>query len=269
MSESETATAQRKAVIVTGASDGIGAELARVFAARGHEVALVARRKERLDALADDIAAAGAPRPLVVGLDLAEPGAPQALDEALEQAGLAPEILVNNAGYGLMGAAAELDEAEQLGVVDLNIRALTALTLRFLPPIIAAKGAVLNVASVAAMMPGPHFAVYYASKAYVLSFSEALSEEMKPHGVKVSCLCPGQVATGFQERARFDFSGTMRAMKPAVISAAEVARQGYEGLMAGQRVIIPGAVTKILAASSRATPNALLLPLLAAVQRRR
>lgn len=254
---------------MTGASEGIGAELAKVFAARGHEVALVARRRDRLEALADEIAAGAAARPLVVALDLAAEGAVETLEMALAEAGLAPEILVNNAGFGLIGAASERDPAEQLAIVDLNIRALTALTLRFLGPIVAARGGVLNVASVAAFMPGPNFAVYYASKAYVLSFTEALAEELRPSGVRVSCLCPGPVATGFQSRAGFAYSGTMGAAKLALTPADEVAREAYEGLMAGKRVVVPGLVNKIMAASARAAPNALLLPILAAAQKRR
>jgi len=259
----------RPVAVITGASDGIGAELARIFAVRGHELALVARRGERLEALAGEIAASGAARPLPIELDLTTEGAADALSERLAEAGLAPNFLVNNAGFGLMGRAIELDATEQLAMVDLNMRALTALTLRFLPSIVAAKGGVLNVASVAAFMPGPGFAVYYASKAYVRSFSEALYEELKPAGVKVACLCPGPVETGFQARAGFDFSGVMGAMKPAMLPAAEVARQGYEGLMAGKRVIVPGLVNRMFVWGSAAAPRALLLPLLATAQRRR
>jgi short-subunit dehydrogenase len=265
----EAPSAKQKAVIITGASDGIGAELARVFAARGHRVALVARRRDRLEILAAEIAAAGAEPPLVVALDLSAADAPDHLAQALEEARLTAEILVNNAGFGLMGRVAELDRAEQLGIIDINIRSLTALTLRFLPQITAAGGKILNVASIAAFMPGPGFAVYYASKAYVLSFSEALFEEMKPAGVGVSCLCPGPVATGFQSRAGFDFSGAMAAMKPALVPAKEVAQQAYDGLMAGRRVIVPGIVNKIMALSSGLTPRALLLPLLARAQKAR
>lgn len=259
----------RPVAVITGASEGIGAELARVFAARGHELALVARRGERLEALADDIAAAGATRPLPIELDLTEQGAADALSERLAEAGAAPRYLVNNAGFGLMGRAIELDADEQLAIVDLNMRALTALTLRFLPAIVAEKGGVLNVASVAAFMPGPGFAVYYASKAYVRSFSEALSQELKPSGVKVACLCPGPVLTGFQARAGFDLSGFMGAIKPAMLPASEVARQGYEGLMAGKRVIVPGIANRMFVWGSAVTPRALLLPLLATAQKRR
>ena len=151
-------------------------------------------------------------------------------------------------------------------MVDLNVRALTALTLRFLKPIIASKGAILNVASIASFMPGPNFAVYYATKAYVRSFSEALAQEMAPLGVKVSCLCPGPVETGFQARAGFDFTGAMSAMKSSLVSAEEVARQGYEGLIAGKRVVIPGAMNKFTVAFARLTPRAVLMPILAFAQ---
>lgn len=260
---------QRKATIVTGASEGIGAELARVFAAKGHELALVARRRDRLDQLADEIAAAGRRRPLVIELDLTAEGAAALLEEALAGGGLVPEILVNNAGFGLIGRAAELDEAEQLAIVDLNIRALTELTLRFLRPIIAAKGAILNVASVASFMPGPGFAIYYASKAYVRSFSEALAEELRPHGVKVTALCPGPVRTGFQARAGFDFTGAMGLMAPALVPADEVARAGYDALIAGRRVVVPGLANKLLVLAARISPRALLLPLLASAQQAR
>lgn len=259
----------RPAAIVTGASDGIGAELARVFAARGHEVALVARRRDRLEALADDIAGAGARRPTVIDIDLLADDAARALGERVAEAGLTPQYLVNNAGFGLIGRAADLDQAEQLAMIDLNIRALTALTLRFIPQIAATKGGVLNVASVASFMPGPGFAVYYATKAFVRSFSEAIAHELKPQGVKVSCLCPGPVQTGFQARAGFDFSGPMSAMKPAMLPADEVARQGYDGLMAGKRVVVPGAINKLLVWSAGVTPRAVLLPLLATAQQKR
>ncbi len=264
-----TEASRRPAVIVTGASEGIGAALARVFAAEGHEVALVARRRDRLDAVAEEIAVNGALRPTVIELDLLADGAVDALAERLAEAGLSTRYLVNNAGFGLMGRVAELDQGEQLAMVDLNIRALTALTLRFLPDIAAAKGGVLNVASVAAFMPGPGFAIYYATKAYVRSFSEALAQETKPLGVKVSCLCPGPVETGFQARAGFDFSGAMGAMKPAMLPAAEVARQGYDGLMAGRRVVVPGLVNKALVWGARLAPRAILMPMLAATQQRR
>jgi short-subunit dehydrogenase len=259
----------RPAAIATGASEGIGAELARVFAARGHEVALVARRRDRLEALADEIAATGRARPAVIDLDVAREGAADALVARLAEAGLVPQYLVNNAGFGLLGRVTELDQAEQLAMIDLNIRALTALTLRFLPSLVETKGGLLNVASVASFMPGPGFAVYYATKAYVRSFSEAVAEELKPAGVKVSCLCPGPVITGFQARAGMSFEGMMSAIKPALVPADEVARQGYEGLMAGKTVVVPGLVNKAMVWSARLTPRAVLMPILGAAQIKR
>lgn len=258
-----------RTAIVTGASEGIGLELARVFAAKGHHVTLVARRRDKLEALADEIEASTERRPLVAELDLLEPGAAERLEETVGAAGLSPDILVNNAGFGLIGRVAELDPAEQLAIVDLNIRTLTALTLRFLPAIVAARGGILNVASVASFMPGPGFAVYYASKAYVRSFSEALAEELKPSGVRVTALCPGPVRTGFQARAGFDFKGEMTAMKPALLPASEIARQGYDALAAGRRVVVPGLVNKFFVLAGRTAPRALLMPLLARAQQAR
>lgn len=265
----DAAQQARPVAVITGASEGIGAELARVFAAKGHELALVARRRDRLEALADEITGDGASRPTIVELDLLAENAAETLGERLAEAGLAPQYLVNNAGFGLIGRAAELDTAEQIDMIDLNIRALTALTLYFLPSLVATKGGVLNVSSVASFMPGPGFAVYYASKAFVRSFSEALSQELKPQGVKVSCLCPGPVLTGFQARAGMSYEGLMAAMKPALLPAGEVARQGYAGLMAGRRVVVPGWVNQMLIWGSALTPRAILLPILATAQQRR
>ncbi|ATQ68344.1 MULTISPECIES: SDR family NAD(P)-dependent oxidoreductase [Methylosinus] len=259
---------ENKTAIVTGASDGIGLELARIFARKGHHVTLVARRGDRLETLAAEIVAAGGEAPLVVPLDLCAEGAAERLEAALAEAGRSVEFLVNNAGFGLIGRAAELDAAEQLASVDLNIRALTALTLRFLPSIVAARGGILNVASVASFMPGPGFAVYYASKAYVRSFSEALAEELKGV-VRVTALCPGPVRTGFQARAGFDFNGEMMAMRPALLPASEVALQGYEALAAGRRVVVPGLVNKFFVLTGRLAPRAVLMPLLARAQRAR
>ncbi len=260
-----TADRERRGLtIVTGASDGIGAELARVFAARGHDLALVARRADRLEALADEIVAKGAQRrPLVIALDLGERGAVDALARALDAAGAQAETLVNNAGFGLLGPVETLDAAEQLGMIDLNVRALTALTLRFLPDIVARRGGILNVASIAAFMPGPNFAIYYATKAFVLSFSEALTQELRASGVKVSCLCPGPVETGFQARSGFALEGKMGVARLALVSPAEVARQGYEGLMANRRVVVPGLMNKAIVVLVRFFPRAWLLPLLA------
>src|SRR5947207_3371214 len=169
--------------IITGASAGIGTELARVFARNGHALVLVARREERLKALATEMVAARQPTPLVLPLDLAEPDAVTQIEKALVARGLEPEYVVNNAAFGLIGAAAALDQPEQLAMIDLNMRALTDLSLAFIESMARRRGGLLNVASVAGFLPGPSSAVYYASKAYVLSFSEALHYELAPRGI--------------------------------------------------------------------------------------
>ena len=172
-------------------------------------------------------------------------------------------MLVNNAGYGLMGTVAELDRDEQLGIVDLNIRALVELTLLLLPDLKAARGRVLNVASIAAFFPGPGMAVYYASKAFVLSFSEALGQELKPDGVTVTALCPGLTATGFQERARMGEG--LSKLSPTMSSMA-VAEAGVAGFLAGRRRIVPGAMNRVSTFMSVLIPRALVLPVIARVQ---
>ena len=182
----EFAPTTRRVVVVTGASAGIGAALARVFAEHGHELVLIARRESKLDALADEIAAGGRPRPLVLAIDLAQPEAGARIKAELAAHGLEPEYIVNNAGFGLVGEAAQLDHAEQLAMIDLNIRSLTELSLAFADTLARLRGGILNVASVAGFIPGPGMAVYYASKAYVLSFSEALHHELARRGVRVT-----------------------------------------------------------------------------------
>lgn len=262
------AAERRLVAIVTGASDGIGADLARVMAAHGHDLALVARRAERLEALADEIASAGRPRPIVIALDLAAPDAVDALARSLEEQGGEAAILVNNAGFGLLGAVDRLDAAEQVEMVDLNVRALTALTLKFLPDIIRNRGRILNVASVAAFMPGPGMSIYYATKAYVLSFSQGLSQELAGQGVTVTALCPGPVATGFQARARISGS-LMNMMKAAQMSPRAVAEAAYKGMMAGRRVVLPSVTDWVGANAAAMMPRRLLLPLLARMQNAR
>lgn len=254
----------RRIALITGASEGLGVEFARLFSERGHDVALVARRKDRLDALADEIAGQGRARPIVVALDLAEADAPDRLVEALAAENAAVEYLINNAGYGLAGPFDALPLDDQLAMIAVNVRALTALAHRFLPDLRAARGGMLNVASIAAFAPGPGMAVYYASKAYVLSLSEALAEEMRPHGVRVSALCPGPVATGFQQRA--GMSASASAAPPGVADARATVEAGYDALFAGRRVAVPGLVNRALAAGLAWTPHALLLPKLAARQ---
>jgi short-subunit dehydrogenase len=253
--------------IVTGASAGIGAELAREFAAHGHELVLVARRRERMDALAQDIAAAGHRTPTVLPMDLAQPDAAMRIAETLAARELEPEYIVNNAGFGLVGRAAELDRDEQLAMIDLNARSLTDLSLAFVDALARRRGGILNVASVAGFLPGPGSAVYYAGKAFVLSLSEALHQELKPRGIRVTCLCPGPVATEFQARAGI---GEGEVSWPLAVPAARVAAAGYRGLMRGQRVVVPGWANRLVAGLvSRIVPRALLLKMVDDRQARR
>ncbi len=258
-----------RVTIITGASAGIGAELSRVFARHGHRLALVARRRERLDALADEIAAAspgGGPRPLVVDCDLSMPGAAALIGAALAAEGLEADHLVNNAGFGLVGRAADLDRRAQLEMIDVNMRALTDLSLVFAPGLAARGGGLLNVASVAGFLPGPGSAVYYATKAFVLSFTEALHAEFGGSGLRVTALCPGPVATEFQARAGIAES---TPPWPLAVSARRVAEQGYRGLANGRRVVVPGFANKIVTVLPRLLPASILLSMVERRQRRR
>jgi uncharacterized protein len=250
----------RPITLITGASSGIGAELARVFAAHGHELVLVARREDKLNALAEEIAATGRPRPTVLCVDLARRDAVSIIAAELASRHLEPEAVVNNAGFGLVGPAAALSRDEQLAMIDVNVRALTELSLTFVESLTRHRGGILNVASVAAFMPGPGLAVYYASKAYVLSFSEALHQELSRNGVRVTALCPGPVPTGFQVRAGLHGDRAQSALMS--LSPERVARIGYDGFMRGERVVVAGLGNRIGLLLVRFVPNALLLPLL-------
>jgi short-subunit dehydrogenase len=189
-------------------------------------------------------------------MDVARVDAARDLGEALARRGLEPDILVNNAGFGLLGAADKLERAQQLAMIDLNVRALTDLSLAYLDILERRRGGILNVASVAGFLPGPEMAVYHATKAYVISFSEALHHELEPRGVRVSVLCPGPVPTEFQARA-----GITRESFPPVLtrSAERVAREGYRGLKENRRVVIPGSANKVVTAFMRIVPRPLLL----------
>jgi short-subunit dehydrogenase len=250
--------------LITGASAGIGMELARVFAAHGHDLVLVARREDRLTALAGEIAASGRPRPDVVVLDLERRDAAATLAAELASRGLEPEIVVNNAGFGLTGDAAVLDRAEQLAMIDLDVRALTELSLIFVDSIARHRGGILNVASIAAFLPGPGMAVYYASKAFVLSFSEALHYELADRGVRVTALCPGPVPTEFQARSGMR---TDRSQQIIELPPDRVAQIGYRGFMRGERVVVAGTGNKLAMLFIRLIPNVLLLPMIARHQR--
>lgn len=242
--------------VVTGASGGIGEEIAYCAAKAGRKLVLVARSADRMKAVAEKIVALGAPQPEIVALDLSDPKSGETLAAALKQKNLKVFELVNNAGYGLAGPVEALDAADQVGIVDINVRALTDLTLQFLPEIIESKGGVLNVASTAAFQPGPNMAVYYASKAYVLSFSEAIWFELKGRA-RVTCLCPGPVPTGFSARA--NKGRKLRLMNLSMTSAEFVASRGWERFQRGQRVVVPGVLNELAYLLVPLTPRMLLL----------
>jgi uncharacterized protein len=245
-----------RVTLITGASAGIGTELARVFASNGHRVALVARRADRLATLAGEITAAGGTAPIVIPCNLEQSDAGDKIAAALAAAGVEVEYVVNNAGFGLFGCAIELDRAEQLNIIAVNIRAMTDLSLRFSDSLIRHRGGILNVGSIAGFLPGPGMAVYYASKAYVLSFTEALRQELASRGVRVTALCPGPVPSEFQARAGFKPGFDSAILN---VSASDVAQQGYRGLMADKRAVLPGLGIKVVPLLLRLFPRGFIL----------
>jgi short-subunit dehydrogenase len=252
--------------LITGASAGIGTELARVFASKGHRLALVDLRGDRLITLGNEIVAAGSSSPILIPCDLEQPDAGDKIEAALAAARVEVEFVVNNAGFGLFGHAIDLDRQEQLSIIAVNVRALTDLSLRFSDSLIRHRGGVLNLGSLAGFLPGPGMAVYYASKAYVLSFSEALRLELAPLGVRVTTLCPGSVSSEFQARA---------GLKPGFehgmmnVSASHVAQAGYRGLMANKRTVLPGLAIKIVPFLLRLFPRAFILAAVGRIQLRK
>jgi uncharacterized protein len=255
-----------RVTLITGASSGIGAELARVFASKGHRVALVARRADRLETLAGEIVAAGGARPIIIPCDLEQPDGCDKVAAALAAEGVEVEYVVNNAGFGKFGHAIKIDRAQQLGIIAVNIRALTDLSLRFSDQLIRNHGGILNVGSVAGFLPGPGMAVYYASKAYVLSFSEGLRGELGPLGVRVTALCPGPVPSEFQSRAGFRPGFDSAVLN---VSAADVALAGYRGLMANKRAVLPGIGIKIVPFLLRFFPRGFILAAVGKLQLKR
>jgi short-subunit dehydrogenase len=243
--------------LITGASSGIGAELARVFARHGHRLVLAARRTERLEVLAGELAKAGGARPLVLTVDLLAPDAGDVIAAALLRERLEPQFVVNNAGFGLAGHAVSRPRERQLEMIDLNVRALTDLSLRFADVLERHRGGLMNIASVAGFLPGPNHAVYYATKAYVVSFTTALHEEWRGRGIRVATLCPGPVPTEFQEVAG---TGQSVVETPMTTLADRVAEEGYRGLMAGKRLVVPGFLNKLMVYGIGLVPHSVLLP---------
>ena len=245
-----------KTALITGASSGIGLELAHLFAQDGYRLVLVARNRGALRLLGDDLQSRYGITVRIAPKDLAHPASPDELYHELQESGIMLDVLVNNAGFGAAGAFLKTNWNDESEMIQVNITALTHLTKLFLPQIRAREGKLLNVASTAAFQPGPFMSIYYASKAYVLSFSEALAEEMIGTGVTVTCLCPGPVRTNFQKRAYLQ--GTAMMNSPLTVDVREVARVGYEGMKQGKRIVIPGWRNRLLAEGVRLAPRNLL-----------
>lgn len=247
--------------LITGASSGIGAELARVFARNGYRLVLTARREERLRELASEL---GEGRITVIAADLCAPEGARALHDRVTQAGIHVDVLVNNAGLGGFGLFAGQSPERQAEMMQVNMVALTCLTRLFLPPMIGRhRGGILNVASMAAYQPGPLMSVYYASKAYVLSLSEALAEEVRGQGVVVTALCPGPVHTEFGKVAGVETFGELEQL---AVDVRTVAEQAFAGFSSGKRVVIPGWRNRLLAILSKVAPRSLAAKVVMALQ---
>ena len=260
----------RPTVLITGASTGIGLELARLFASGGatgkhraittpYNLILLARSRPRLTEVAERLAAEFGIGVQIVTADLSHPKSPEEVFAYLNETGTQIDALVNNAGFGANGNVAVLDIQLQLEMIQTNITSLFHLTKLFLPQIIQRRGKIMNVASTAAFQPGPHMAVYYASKSFVLSFSEALAEEVAPLGVTVSTLCPGPTRTEFQSRAGMANAGMFKG--PFTIDAAPIALEGFQGLMKGKPLVIAGPMNKAMVQGLRVAPRRLVTKL--------
>jgi len=257
--------AKRQTALVTGASGGIGLDLAECFAKGGYDLILTARSEGALQQAAERLAKRYGVAAASIAADLGVPGAGRKLAEAIAARGLSVDVLVNNAGYGTAGALAGSRESDQLGMVDLNVRALVELTHIYWSGMLAKnRGGVLNVASTAAFQPGPLMAIYYASKAFVLSFSEALWKEAEGTGVHVSCLCPGPTQSSFRERAGTGATRLAQAGAPA--TSMSVAEAGYRAFQANQRVIVTGTRNAALAWLAPILPRRTVLALVHRLQ---
>jgi hypothetical protein len=246
-------------ILITGASAGLGVEFARQLSKRGHRLVLAARRKERLEGLAAELGNARA-----LAIDLSKSNAAAKLMADLEANGETVDLLVNNAGFGLIGKFAELDSKRLRQMIDLNVGTLTDLCRAVAPSMIERKsGGIINVASTAAFQPGPKMAVYFATKAFVLSFTEALHEELKPHGIHVTCLCPGPTRTEFGEVAGFGGNGIFDKV---AMNAPEVVRAGLDGFDRNKAVVIPGILNKITANSGRFAPRSVVRKIAGAIK---
>lgn len=252
-----------KTALITGASFGIGYELAKIFANQKYDLVLVARNREKLNEIESELKRNNNIRIKTLVKDLSNPSAPSEIFDELVYDKIDIDVLINNAGFGLLGSFSELSLQEQLDMIQVNITSLVHLTGLILPSMIKrGNGKIMNVASTAAFQPGPNMAVYYASKAFVLSFSKALYKELQNKGITVTALCPGPTKTEFQKRARMENINLERAKLIPYMSAERVAKAGYKGLMKGQKVVIPGLMNKLGTKIVQIIPESLILSLL-------
>jgi short-subunit dehydrogenase len=266
--DKESAMEKQGTALITGASSGIGGELAKIFAKDGYNLVLVARSEGKLKELAGELAEKHGTLSTIIPADLAKPSAGAAIAGHLDSLKMTVDVLVNNAGYGTNGPFAKNPMEPELAMIQVNILALTELTRRFLPGMIArGKGRILNVASTAAFQPGPFMAVYYATKAFVLSFSEAIAEELEGTGVSVTALCPGPTQSGFQAAAKIDDIKLFQSKW--IPDSATVALAGYRALMSGKRVYIHGFANKVAAGSVRFVPRRMTTSLVRRLQEKR
>ena len=255
--------------LITGASVGIGLELARQFARGGYDLVLVARTEDKLKVVADEMRKLGVRADYILS-DLSKPEAPLALFSDVRNRDLTIDVLVNNAGFGALGKFHEIDPQRQLDMIQVNITALVELTHLFLQGMVARnRGGILNVASTASFQPGPHMAIYYASKAFVLSFSEAIAEELRNTPITVTALCPGPTESEFRSRAKMDDSPAFRSKLIPTMTAAAVARAGYEGFVKGKRLVVPGLMNKVGVQANRLGPRRLITKVAGKINRRK
>lgn len=248
---------EKRKVLITGASSGIGRELAGCFAAHGDDLILTARRGDRLNELSEQLTQKYGVVCTPIVCDLSRPDAAQFLYEECRRRNLQVDVLVNNAGFGLNAAFVDSDLQKLVEMIQVNVTTLVELTHLFLPDMIdRKKGGILNVASTAAFQPGPFMAVYYASKAFVLSFTEALAEELRGTGVQVTCLAPGPVDTEFQQVSGLRSSAMLRLL--GKVSAAETAEKAFRGFQRGKLLVIPGMMNKLGVFSVRILPRSLV-----------
>lgn len=251
-------------VLITGASSGIGWELAKLFAADGSELILVARSEEKMNDLASQLKADHGTVSTVIPMDLSEPGSAIQLIEKIKSTGKTVDVLVNNAGFGQMGKFEDIPLERLTGMCELNMVTLTQLFHHFLKPMKERnRGSILNIGSTASFQPGPNVAVYYATKAYVLSLSEAVHAELWGTNVNVTCLCPGPTKTGFGDDSAM---GDLAMFKNNAMDVTTVAKAGYQGLRKGKRVIVPGMINKLLAFSNRFTAKPIILSIMKKLQ---